>query len=168
MFFYRSYLTICDKEVADVVDKNNSTDIYPLLCIHTLKKTHNHNFSSLQCTITSSDYLDTKHFSVPFQKGWGERTDQSESAACPPHPLSHTIDMAFGDWSCHLSSHKTSSKKSQKCQKTLITRSKLLKFLYRYRVPGKSRRGLPGTLCIGCILSVCLSIHCLSGLGAKS
>jgi hypothetical protein len=20
----------------------------------------------------------------------------------PPHPLSHTIDMAFGDWSCHL------------------------------------------------------------------
>jgi hypothetical protein len=30
---------------------------------------------------------------MPFQKGWGERTDQSESAACPPHPLSHTIDM---------------------------------------------------------------------------
>jgi hypothetical protein len=35
-------------------------------------------------------------------KGVGERTDQSESAACPPHPLSHTIDMAFGDWSCQL------------------------------------------------------------------
>jgi hypothetical protein len=27
---------------------------------------------------------------------WRERTDQSESAACPPHPLSHTIEMAFG------------------------------------------------------------------------
>jgi hypothetical protein len=38
---------------------------------------------------------------MPFQKGWGERTDQSQSAACPPHPLSHTIDIAFGDWSCH-------------------------------------------------------------------
>jgi hypothetical protein len=30
-------------------------------------------------------------------KGWGERTDQSESAACPPHLLSNTIDMEFGD-----------------------------------------------------------------------
>jgi hypothetical protein len=34
---------------------------------------------------------------MPFQNGRGERTGQSESAACPPHPLSHTIDMAFGD-----------------------------------------------------------------------
>jgi hypothetical protein len=32
-----------------------------------------------------------------FQLGWGERNDQSESAACPPRPLSHAIDMAFGD-----------------------------------------------------------------------
>jgi hypothetical protein len=39
---------------------------------------------------------------MPFQKGCGERTDQSQSDACPPHPLSHTIDMAFSDWCCHL------------------------------------------------------------------
>jgi hypothetical protein len=36
---------------------------------------------------------------MPFQLGWGERTDQSESAACHlstlPHLLSHAIDMAF-------------------------------------------------------------------------
>jgi hypothetical protein len=38
---------------------------------------------------------------MPFQKRWGERTDQSESATFPPHPLSQTIDMAFGDF--HLS-----------------------------------------------------------------
>jgi hypothetical protein len=26
---------------------------------------------------------------MPFQKGWGERTDQSESAAGPPYAPSH-------------------------------------------------------------------------------
>jgi hypothetical protein len=40
------------------------------------------------------------------KRGGGERTDQSESAACPPHRLSHTIDMAFGDWSCHLKANE--------------------------------------------------------------
>jgi hypothetical protein len=39
----------------------------------------------------------TNSLSTEVPKGGGERTDQSESAACPPHPLSHTIDMAFGD-----------------------------------------------------------------------
>jgi hypothetical protein len=47
-----------------------------------------------------------------YKRGGGERTDQSESAACPPHPLSHTIDMAFGDWSCHLWERDNASWKS--------------------------------------------------------
>jgi hypothetical protein len=37
----------------------------------------------IQTQLTTSDVR------MPFQKGVGERTDQPESAACPPHRLSH-------------------------------------------------------------------------------
>jgi hypothetical protein len=59
----------------------------------------NVHFLLLFCKVPRGDNLRRPN-AIP--KGGGERTDQSESAACPPHPLSHTIDMAFGDWSCHL------------------------------------------------------------------
>jgi hypothetical protein len=50
-----------------------------------------------------------KKYKASVEIWWGARIytkdSGSESAACPPHPFSHTIDMAFGDWSCHLRSY---------------------------------------------------------------